>query len=109
MLHPRGQYYETSCDLMLADLIIPRRTTTDGASIPSLFWGIIKTPFHPQIILPALYHDYAYKVLSDRKKADKTFKQLLLQYGISRTKANIIYAAVRLFGARYFRKCQSCY
>jgi len=96
--------YETTEDIRIMGVIIPKGFTYDGASIPSILWGMLYTPFHPRVILPALYHDFMYRRATDRKIIDLAFYRLLVAAGVPRSKALTIYHGVRLFGGRYFRK-----
>lgn len=81
---------------------VPAGFLSDGASIPRAFWSFA-SPIgrHAQA---AILHDYLCETLTilvdgtpekiTRKEADVIFKESLLVLGVSKTKAQIMYAAV---------------
>ena len=78
---------------------IPRGFEFDGASIPPLLWPVIGSPFDPRFVRAALIHDWLYSShLIDRKTADKAFKAVLLEDGVSDWRASAMYSAVRAGG-----------
>ena len=101
----------------LCKFTIPAGFVSDGASIPRWLWSTIGSPFHPKFIPAALYHDYELSLhwsvavprssavyssaRKDRKRAiDKEFRRLLLANGVSKSRAGLMYRAVRWFGKR---------
>jgi hypothetical protein len=84
----------------LVQITIPAGFRYDGASIPPLAWQLTYTPFHPKMMLPAGVHDYFYRMpIIDRATADSLLYSMLLDNGVSKEKAEIMYRAVR-FGGR---------
>ncbi len=104
----KGKYklaYKYSITVLGNIRVIPAGFIFDGASIPRTMWTMLGvTPFHPNIIIPALVHDHLYseKDLS-REDADKIFKHLLEQCGFT-TRATLMHTAVRWFGGGHWKK-----
>lgn len=84
---------------------IPSGFETDLASIPKLVWPIL-SPAHSAIIRPAIVHDWFYRKAFDftRKQTDLIFYHMLVNDGISSPRATIMYAAVRMFGWKFFHR-----
>ena len=76
----------------------------DGASIPKVFWSLISGKFHPDFQLAALLHDYMYIKSLGRDKADEYFHKLLLNRGVKKLKAKLMYLAVHWFGNKAYIK-----
>jgi hypothetical protein len=82
-----------------ASITIPKGFTTDGASIPRLFWFTTGTPFSPHYMRGAIIHDYLYQTgLFSRKDADLIMYNFLLVDNTSRYNATKIYYALRIGG-----------
>jgi hypothetical protein len=80
-------------------IVVPRMFSYDGATIPSLAWKLIYTPFDPIVMAPALVHDWLYSNHQVSKEdADTALKNLLMQNGVPGDKASIIHKAVAWFG-----------
>jgi len=78
---------------------------TDGASIPRPFWVTIGHPFTFPILGPALCHDALYAgELASRERADWLFLCWLQQVGVSWSKRNRIWLAVRIGGGVVWRR-----
>ncbi len=79
---------------------------TDLASIPKPIRNIVD-PSEPYIKEPAVIHDWIYRGHTgkrfNRKDADKIFYRGMRSNGISWTKAQVMYWAVRLFGRSSFK------
>ena len=83
---------------------MPAGLVSDGASIPKIFWSIITSPFHPKIVRGAFIHDYLFRVhIVPRKVADQKLNSVIKSDGMDRTKAYLIYRAVRDFGKPAFK------
>lgn len=82
---------------------IPKGFKTDLASIPRIVWPIL-SPFHSSLIRPAIVHDWFYKNSNEfaREDIDLIFYHMLKNDGISKTKALIMYYAVRMFGFPFY-------
>ncbi|MDD1795441.1 DUF1353 domain-containing protein [Enterovibrio sp. ZSDZ42] len=84
------------------NILVPQYFRYDGATIPSAAWQITFTPFHPDIMMPALVHDWLfYNHQVSRKEADSILYTLLCQNGVDNLRANMIWSAVRA-GGRFF-------
>ena len=90
-------------------ITIPKGYKTNGADIPRLFWAIYP-PNSPEYLSAVVVHDYLcdeaekiYKLgfkpkAKERFKfADVVLKQMLLELGCSKLKANIFYYACRAY------------
>lgn len=86
------------------DETLPMGLVVDGASVPRAFW-----PFMPPDGAHrggAFLHDYSYilqghfpdGLILTRKETDEAFYNLMLEGGVSPTRAGIAYRAVRCFG-----------
>ena len=92
-------------------LIIKTGFIFDGASIPRIFWSTLGLTPSGIMELPSLIHDYLYSFRGStvsgrlsRKESDKIFLQVMKDVGISKTKRNIAYRAVRWFGGSSWGK-----
>jgi hypothetical protein len=102
VLRETGERYE---------LTVPVGFVCDGASIPGIAWSLVGHPFGP--VLPAaVLHDYLYSELNqtyDRRQADRLFRNVLrLLPEVSRMESEIMYRAVRWFGATHYRGGVEC-
>ena len=81
-------------------LTISKGFTTDGASIPRLFWSLVGSPFDPDYMAPALCHDALYEAeLMERQACDMEFKALLdINSKAAMYKSDVFYRAVRFGG-----------
>ena len=78
---------------------VPQLFEWDGASIPRYGWQITYTPFNPILALPSLVHDwFFYNHQVDLKTANDIFYLLLLDNGVPKWKAKIMYKAVEIGG-----------
>lgn len=85
-------------------IIVPKGYSYDGATIPSVAWQALYTPFDPIIIIPSLIHDWLYSNHQvSRLEADDIFKDLLLKNGVPSDKTRIVHIAVRLLGEEYWQ------
>jgi len=90
-------------------IVIPKGFHTDGASVPQIFWNI----FSPwgSYFSAALVHDYLYSKdsdesfpVSERKDADKIFKEAMYNAGVGWITRETVYRAVRLGGWASYKK-----
>lgn len=81
-------------------VIIPQGYHFDGASIPSMLWPLIGSPFEPDLMLAACIHDwYCEHTMLDyqsRVIGDAVFFYLLQRAGIPRWRRVLLYLGVRL-------------
>lgn len=81
---------------------IPEGTLSDGASVPSAFWSYC-SPLDGRYLDVFAWHDWAYaEHILPRKIIDVLMRDMLIERGMSKTKANIIYYAVRAFGGSHY-------
>ncbi len=75
----------------------------DGASIPSVFWSLIGSPFTGEYTRPALIHDALYCThYYTKDETDTMFYMQMLACKVSEDKAMAIYYAVKFFGGGVF-------
>lgn len=94
---------EASCYKSL--VCIPIGFTTDFASVPEFLYPLFKP--HKAAVPASVLHDYFYvchpfssvmNTKEERLFADKLFRDILIETGVSKFQAGIMYNAVRLFG-----------
>lgn len=80
---------------------IPKGYRWDGATIGKFFWRIIGSNTQPEFLIASCIHDVLCEnhnyINSNRKLSSLIFKALLLQAGVCKFKANIMYIAVDTF------------
>jgi hypothetical protein len=85
-------------------LQVSKGQRTDGASIPRPFWVVIGHPFTPDYIAAAFVHDCLYCAhLFTRRQTDEIFRRILLATA-SKSRARVMWLAVRAFGWLAWRK-----
>lgn len=85
-------------------VVVPKYFRFDGASIPPAAWQLTYSPFHPDVMLPALIHDWMfYNHQENREVTDDIFYRLLKDNGVSDLKASAIWAAVRTAGELFWK------
>jgi len=90
-------------------ITIPKGFHTDGASVPKVFWNIF-SPFG-SYFSAALVHDFLYSkdsddlfFVSDRKEADRIFKEAMYNAGVGWLTRHTVHSAVRLGGWASYKK-----
>ena len=84
-------------------ITIPKGFKTDFASVPRFLWNLI--PPFGRYGIPAIVHDYLYYSCElPKKEADEIFYRLMLERGVPKLKAYLMYIAVRLFGRMHCGK-----
>ena len=77
-------------------VVAPIGFETDWASVPRFFWRIA-APL--DAIEPAVIHDYLCRNrIGTRREADRIFLSAMRDYGVTRWRRVIMWAAVRLYG-----------
>jgi hypothetical protein len=91
------QWLPASAQTRHAAVFVPTGFVTDFASIPRVFWSMLRPD--GEYTYPAIVHDYLYWV-QDRPRAvaDEILKIGMQEFGVGATALNIIYAAVRAGG-----------
>jgi hypothetical protein len=86
---------------------VPEMFVTDGASIPRVLWPLIGSPFTGPYRVPAVLHDAAYCCVGLTKEdADLMFYEAMLEKGLGRFRAWLMYSAVKLFGRVSWERAQ---
>lgn len=81
----------------LPGVTVPIGFVTDFASIPRLFWTLLRPD--GAYTYPAIIHDYLYWTQSTtRESADEVFRLAMEDFAIDRPTADAIHAAVRALG-----------
>ena len=88
------------------DVVVPKGSTTDGASIPRFLWRICGHPLEAPRVYAAMLHDWLYrnglKLGFTRKEADKCYYALLRHFGVSAWRVKVEYWALRMFGGSHY-------
>lgn len=105
--HSQQNRYELIRDYEISiegeEIVVPKHFRYDGASIPAAAWQLTFSPFHPDVMLPSLIHDWLfYNHQVDRDTTDELFYRLLRDNGVSYLKANTMWAAVRTTGGLFW-------
>lgn len=87
-------------------ILIPKGYDWDGASIPVGFRWIIGSKGSPEFLVPSCVHDKLCEnhqfINNNRYLSSLIFRELLIAYGVSKFKANVMFNAVdnfqKLFG-----------
>lgn len=89
---------------------VPAGTKIDGASIPSVFWGIIGAPFTGKYREASVIHDYYCQSKSRHWKAvHKVFLDGMSARGVDSVQAKLMYIAVYRFGPRWDFDADACF
>lgn len=104
---PSEDKYELMEDYGIAvkdiEIVVPKFFQYDGASIPAAAWQITYTPFHPDVMLPSLIHDWLYgNHQVTQEVADDIFYELLIANRVNFVKAKAMRAAVQIGGEAYW-------
>jgi hypothetical protein len=101
ILESHFRYYSS-----IGPIVVPPGFHTDGASIPRIFWPIMGP--HGDYFESAVIHDFLYSRQSPfhltRKQADDIFKEAMFNSGVKWPTRETVYRAVRLAGARSWKK-----
>lgn len=81
---------------------VPGLARIDGASIPQFLWSIVGSPYTEKYRDASVVHDY-YCSLRTRTAAatHRMFLEGMLVSGVEKTRANLMYAAVKYAGPRW--------
>lgn len=106
---PCGRGYKAASAFVAGDVhkvAVEAGFLFDGASAPRFTLNILGlSRFDPRLILAACVHDKAYRSgCISRKEADVLFYNLLVQGGVTKNKACILYQSVRKFGWLHYNK-----
>jgi len=89
-------------DRNLKEWKAPKGAVVDGASIPRFFWRIIGSPFVGKYRRASAIHDYYCATKTEpHKEVHQMFYECMLSDGVGKTKAKMMYWAVRCCGPRW--------
>lgn len=95
LLRPISWYPGPESDMQ--KVIVPKGFVTDFASIPQLFWSLLRPD--GEYTYPAVIHDFLYWAQDrPREAADKVFLQAMMEFKIDTATAHLIHGAVRAGG-----------
>ena len=84
---------------------VPAGFFYDAGSIPSLFWQLTYSPYHPILLAPTLAHDWAYfSHCMSKQDADDTLYAMMMQLDASALKSGAIKKAVQVFGNSFYER-----
>ena len=84
---------------LLGLITVPPGFVSDGASIPSILWSVVGSPWSGDYPEAALVHDFLYfKQAHKRAHADRVFIEAMKVLGVNWFKRRLMYSAVRSFG-----------
>lgn len=81
---------------------VPAGSVVDGASIPKIAWSIVGGPFEGLYRNASVIHDVACEEKKQRwQDVHAVFHEAMLESGVGKIKAEVMYAAVYHFGPRW--------
>lgn len=92
----RNNRYKVLKEITYKDVTVPVGYTTDGASIPRIFWSFWP-PNRSDYLPAAIVHDYMTDQNKDYKKADIYFKEIMEELGIDDLTIFFFYNSVRVY------------
>jgi len=103
---PCGRGYKPATSFVAGGVAVEAGFWFDGASAPRFTLQILGlSRFDPRLILAACVHDKAYQSgCVSRREADLLFYNLLIQGGVTRKKACVLFQSVRKFGWLHYNK-----
>lgn len=75
----------------------PMGYTTDGATIPRVFWTFVGSPFQPKFMQAAIIHDWMCNGGYSVDEMSNLFYCILIDNGVGKIRARIMERAVRAF------------
>lgn len=105
--NPTTNKYELEKDFSIAvkdiTIVVPQYFEYDGASIPKIAWPFTFSPFAPDVMVPALVHDWLYyNHQTSRQLADEIFGILLASNGVANGKVNTMQKGAENFGKKHW-------
>lgn len=82
---------------------VPNGFESDGASVPRFLWRVVFPPGDSKALFAAFCHDYVYRTHPagwTKELADLMFRDLLIERGVPRVRAELAYLGVKLFGRK---------
>ena len=87
-------------DLEFFGYVVPKGFVSDGATVPRIAWALLP-PVH-EYFPSAVLHDWMIEQGFPRKLSDQVFRDSMIELGVNKYRARIMYAAVRSY-ATIFR------
>jgi len=101
----KPKHWRTTRAVRSTSVVVPSHFRTDGASIPRPVWSLIGAPWNVRYGRAAIVHDYLYRQggrLKEqsltRKQADSLFFDTLIEDGVPKWRAWVMWSAVRAGG-----------
>lgn len=88
-------------------IAVPAGFESDGVSTPRFLWTTVSPKVHPQTIRGGICHDFLYRKQPTgwtRAEADKMFRDFIIADGFNKTRANVAYVGLRLFGGAAWKE-----
>lgn len=87
---------------------VPAEFLYNGASIPGIFQSVTYTPFHPDVMAPALGHDWGFlSHYGSMEFINDLFKTHLRDNGVSRDTSRIMWRGVNIGGTFCWENSES--
>jgi len=80
---------------------IPKGFSTDGASIPLLFWTVLGlNPYSPRLLTAAVVHDALFTdvLFANQHLPDLAMNRIMKDHGLGLFRRSLIIAGLKLFG-----------
>ena len=91
----RDHRFKLVAPVRFRDVEVPKGYTTDGASVPRIFWWLFP-PNRTDYLPCAIVHDYLCD-LGRYKEADEKFRECLKELGVGKFTRRVLYYAVRVY------------
>jgi hypothetical protein len=94
-----GDNFKLLEDYEIKGYTIPKGFVTDFATLPRFSLSLMGRPTRAQFQRASLVHDYLLVTKKpSRKEADELFLEVLLEDGVNKRKAYMMYLGVSIFG-----------
>ena len=91
--------YKVTTNTEVIHITVKEGFIYDSASIPRIFWSLIGSPFSGKYRMAALIHDALYATnYTTKKRADDIFYNIMINEGVAKWRASLMYTAVLAFG-----------
>lgn len=95
-------------DLDGVNRLVPKFFWFNGASIPRPLWPFIYSPFHPEVILGSLVHDWLYTShIVTKEHTDELLHKICIEEGADERKAAFIFNAVNRLGDPFWKNSET--
>ena len=86
------------------EYVVPVGFESDGASVPRFFWRMLSPKIYGVTLAPSIEHDFLYDQKAETRQAvDAFYRDLLIEEGYSKWKANLTYLGVRMGGGSHWK------